>query len=342
MSRRKSHSESTATEFVERVSESLNVLGAVGQRVVAAVSGGSDSTALLVAMNSLRRKAKLDLAAVHANHALRGEESEADECFVRDLCERLKVPLVCRRLAVPLQATKRDEGIEVTARNLRQQFFGEAARELGAAFVAAAHTADDQAETVLHRIVRGTGLAGLVGIPASRELVPGVTIIHPLLHLRRTDVLEYLAAAGQDFREDRSNRDLTFTRNRVRHELLPYLAKNFNPQVSEALTRLAGIAAEAQASMARQIDQLARRAVIKQDARRVTLRVAVLRRTPAFQVCELLRQLWTQQGWSLQEIGQAELERIAKLANGEGKAWDLPGGVQARRAKDRLLLVRVE
>lgn len=342
MSRRKSHSESVANDFTERVLESLNSLGAVGQRVAAAVSGGPDSTALLVALNSLRRKKKLELAAAHVNHALRGEESNADEQFVRDLCERLKVPLVCRRLAVPLRATERDDGIEATARNLRQQFFAEAAHELGAKFVATAHTADDQAETVLHRIVRGTGLAGLSGIAASRELTYGVKIIRPVLQVRRAQVLDYLAAIRQDFREDRSNRDLTFTRNRVRHELLPYLATNFNPQVTEALTRLAGIAAEAQASMARQIDRLARRAVVKRDGQAVTLRAAVLRRTPRYQVRELLRQLWTEQGWPLQEIGQAELDRVAGLASGECQAWDLPGGVKARRAKDRLLLVRAE
>ena len=340
MSHRKSHSESIANEFVERVSASLNSLGVVGQRVVAAVSGGPDSTALLAALNSLRRKKKLDLAAAHANHALRGEQSDADERFVRDLCERLKVPLVCRPLPVSLEANDRDEGIEATARNLRQQFFAEAARELDAKFVATAHTAGDQAETVLHRIIRGSGLVGLVGIPASRDLFPGVKLIRPLLELRRADVIEFLAAIGQDFREDRSNSDLTFTRNRLRHELIPYLSEHFNPQVTEALTRLAALAGDAQAAIDVQVDRLARRALIRREPQQLVLSVRALRQAPRFLVCELVRRLWSEQSWPLQEMGRAELARVASLLDADGGACDLPGSVRASRQRDRVVLKR--
>jgi tRNA(Ile)-lysidine synthase len=312
----------------------------VGQRVIAAVSGGADSTALLVALNSLRRKKKLDLAAVHANHALRGEESDADERFVRELCERLKVPLACRRLVVPLHATEREEGIEATARKLRQNFFAETARELGVKFVATAHTADDQAETVLHRIIRGTGLAGLAGIPSARSLASGVVLIRPLLSLRRSDIVEFLAAVGQEFREDRSNRDRTFTRNRLRHELLPYLTEQFNPQVTDALGRLATHAAEAQSVVDRQVDRLRRRAVVKQSDLRIVLDVGPLRHAKPFLVCELLRQLWVAQAWPLQEIGQADLERLADLVRIANGACELPGGVIAKRSRGSLTIER--
>src|SRR5437867_686153 len=131
--------------FTKQVSASIQALGAATHRIVAAVSGGPDSTALLRALDSLKRQKKLHLAAVHVNHALRGEESKADEHFVIALCERHGIPLMHHRLPVPLDAADRDEGIEATARNLRQQFFAEAARQLNAPFVATAHTADDQA-----------------------------------------------------------------------------------------------------------------------------------------------------------------------------------------------------
>jgi tRNA(Ile)-lysidine synthase len=318
----------------------VKALGADGHRIVAAVSGGSDSTALIVALNSLRRKKKLELAAAHANHALRGEESDADERFVRDLCERLKVPLVCRRLAVPLRATERDEGIEATARDLRQQFFADAARELGAKFVATAHTADDQAETVLHRIIRGTGLAGLAGIPSARKLASSVVLIRPLLSLRRWDIVEFLAAVGQEFREDHSNRDRAFTRNRLRHELLPYLTEQFNPQVTDALGRLATLAAEAQTVVDRQVDRLRRRAVVKQSDLRIVLDIGPLRHAQPFLVCELLRQLWVTQAWPLQEIGQADLQRLADLVRIAHGACELPGGVMAKRSRGSLTIER--
>ncbi len=272
--------------FVERVGAAVDSFGAAGHRVVVAVSGGPDSTSLLVALHELRRKGLADIAAAHVNHALRGAESDDDEQFVRELCGNLRVPLVCRRLPVPLDAADRQEGIEAAARRLRRGFFGEAAIELNARFVATAHTADDQAETVLHRIIRGTGLAGLTGIPPRREFIPGVSLIRPLLGIRRAEVLEFLAATGQPAREDRSNRDLRFTRNRVRHELLPYLAEHFNPQAAESLVRLA---------------------------------------------C---------QSWPLQEIGQVELENVARLVNNEG-AWDLPGGIRAARIRGRIVIERI-
>jgi tRNA(Ile)-lysidine synthase len=340
MARRTSIPKTVAQEFTDRLFESIKSLGAANQRVVAAVSGGPDSTALVLGLAALRDEKELEVSAAHANHALRGADSDGDEQFVRELCRRLNVPLVCRRLPVAIDSAERDEGIEATARELRQQFFADAAGELGASFVATAHTADDQAETVLHRIVRGTGLAGLAGIPASRPLDRNVRLIRPLLGMRRADVLEYLAAAGQDAREDRSNRDLAFTRNRLRHELIPYLAQHFNPQITPALARLAAMASDAQAVIDGRVARLLRRAVTKRERQAVVLSVRVLRRAEPFVLCELFRRLWAEQQWPMQEIGYTELAQLAALAaNGRpGDACDLPGGVHARCQRDQLVL----
>ena len=344
MAQEHASSQASVREFAQRVLQAVRRLGAENHCIVAAVSGGPDSTALLLSLDSLRRVRRLRLVAAHANHALRGNESEADEQFVRDLCKHRKIPLVCSRLAVPREATDRDQGIEVTARNLRQDFFAQAAGDLGAAFVATAHTADDQAETVLHRILRGTGLAGLAGIPIARDLAPGVRLIRPLLEVRRDEVLQYLAALGQDSRQDSSNLDISFTRNRIRHELLPYLATHFNPQVAQALSHLAVLASGAQEVIDAQIHRIVRRVRIQRDRSGVVLRTAALRKLPSFLVCELVRQVLLDQAWPLREIGQVELDLVADLVltGPAGGALDLPAGIRAERTRDRLILRREE
>src|SRR5205823_11908216 len=124
-------------------------------------------------------------------------------------------------------------GIEETARDERYRFLEVTAVAIGCRAIATAHTADDQAETILHHVLRGTGLAGLRGIPRARELASGITLIRPLLDLERSVVLDYLAKIGQDFRDDASNRDEAYTRNRIRHQLLPLLAREYNPHIGE-------------------------------------------------------------------------------------------------------------
>ncbi len=340
MSRRTNKSKTVAQKFANSVFDAIQSLGATSGRIVAAVSGGPDSVALLVGLHSLRRSKKLELGAAHVNHALRGEESDSDEQFVRKLCERLRIPLAVARLPLPTHSDDREEGIEATARNLRYEFLVNVAHEMEAKSVATAHTADDQAETVLHRIVRGTGIAGLAGIPVSRELAHGIKLVRPLLSLRRADVLEFLAAVGQEFRQDRSNLDLSFTRNRLRHELIPYLAQHFNSRVTEAIARLASQAAAAQAAIDHQVQRLARRAIVKQDHQHVVLGVSPLRRTEPYLVRELLRRIWAEQSWPLQEVGQSDLENVAELITGIGGAHDLPGGVHARLSRNHLVLTQ--
>jgi tRNA(Ile)-lysidine synthase len=282
----------------------------------------------------------LRLVAAHANHVLRGDESEADEQFVRKLCTRRQIPLVCSRLPVPRESADRVEGIEVSARRLRHAFFAQAARDSGATIVATAHTCDDQAETVLHRILRGTGPAGLAGIPASRELAPGIRLARPFLEIRRAEVLQYLNTLKQDTRQDSSNLDPSFTRNRIRHELLPYLAEHFNPQVAQALSHLAMLASGAQEAIDAQVDRLVRRVRVPGDRSTVVLKTGSLQRLPRFLVSELVRQVWMDQGWPLREIGQFELDQVAELvlAGGAGAGLVLPGGVRVERTRDRLIL----
>src|SRR5262249_46014861 len=192
--------------------------------LVVAVSGGPDSVALVRALAAARgRHDPPPLILAHLNHQLRGPESDADEGFVAGLHAALVaagVPALdlCRgRRDVGAEARARGGNLEAVARRLRYRWRAGVARERGARWVATGHTANDQAETVLHRLLRGTGLQGLRGIAARRELEPGVGVVRPLLRATRADVLAYLGGLGQPYRHDSSNEDRRQTRNRIPH-----------------------------------------------------------------------------------------------------------------------------
>lgn len=210
-----------------------------GERVAVACSGGADSTALLLLLHNLSEQLGCVLAVAHFNHRLRGEQSDADEEFVRGLAERLRWAFHVERADVRSAAQLARANQESKARELRYQFFqslldtGEGDR------VAVGHTADDQAETVLHRLLRGAGTRGLTGI---YPVVEG-KIIRPLFEVRRAALREWLEASHEPWREDPSNQDLGYSRNRIRHQLLPLLTE-FNPRVVETLAHTAEIARE--------------------------------------------------------------------------------------------------
>lgn len=210
-----------------------------GARVLAAVSGGADSVALAWLLAELAGHGALMLAGIgHLNHQLRGKAADADEAFVAALAARLRVSFRSSRADVAALAEERGESIEAAARRARYAWLTEAAADLGATHIATGHTLDDQAETVLLRLLRGAGSRGLSGIRATRG-----TLIRPLLDCRRDDVRGYLAARGETFREDASNADISIPRNRLRHELLPVIAR-IAPGGVDALARTASLAAD--------------------------------------------------------------------------------------------------
>lgn len=301
--------------------------------VLVGVSGGADSVALLRAL-ATRGAGRLVVA--HFNHALRGEASDADAAFVARLADELALPYETGRA---MTSAVRN-GLEESARNARYEFFKAAAGRRGARYVATAHTADDQAETVLHRIVRGTGLAGLSGMPRSRPLMHGVSLIRPLLEIRRADLLHYLEQLGQSFRDDATNRDLGFTRNRLRHDLLPQLAAAYNPQVVEALLRLAQLAGEAQEVIAATVDDLMPHCIrAEEDCLAIDCRRLAGR--PRYVVRELLLAAWRQRRWPEQAMGFAQWDRLADFVLHEKPAvsMTLPGSVRVCREGGILAIV---
>lgn len=216
-----------------------------GDRCGVAVSGGADSIALLHALHSLAPRWGLHLEVLHLNHQLRGDESEADAEFVRCTSERLGVPV--HLASVDVRAL--GGNLEEAAREARLRFFAEMAEQHQLRRIATGHTRSDQAETVLFRLLRGSGPQGLAGIlPLTAE-----GLIRPLLQVSRPEVEAWLRARGIAWREDSSNLDRAFARNRIRRELLPQLARDWNPNLEQALARLAEIVRDEEAWWATQM-----------------------------------------------------------------------------------------
>jgi len=232
-------------ELAERLLKTIRKqeLIKAGDRLAAAVSGGADSLALLLMLLEIRSELGIVMSVAHVNHQLRGEESDTDERFVVEIAKTHSLELHAHQ--APLNRTL-DSGIEAAARKLRYDFFWQLARDGRVSKIATAHTLDDQAETVLLRILRGTGIRGLSGIHPrlvveDRGHALG-EIVRPLLGFRRADLEAFLRDRDQEWREDSSNRDLTFLRNRVRHRLLPLLKEDFGSATAENLADLAEIA----------------------------------------------------------------------------------------------------
>ncbi|MDQ3169962.1 MAG: tRNA lysidine(34) synthetase TilS [Acidobacteriota bacterium] len=230
-----------------------------GGRVLAAVSGGADSVALAIALARLAPDHGFTLAGLaHLHHGLRGHDADADETFVQALAARLAVPFFGARADVASVAGAHGESIEAAARRARYAFLSAAALEAGATAIATGHTADDQAETLVLRLMRGAGLAGLSAI----RPVTGI-VIRPLLDSRRADVEAFLRDAGESWREDASNADRAIARNRVRHEVMPVFKAVAGDAVIDALARTAALIQDDAEELDRQAIEMARSHVLR-------------------------------------------------------------------------------
>jgi tRNA(Ile)-lysidine synthase len=224
-----------------------------GERVCVAVSGGADSTALLLALVEANREKELlgvVLTAAHVHHGLRGLEADGDEAFVREMCGRAEVPLTVFRVDTAARQAAEAEGLEEAARELRYEALRGLMTSGAVDVVATGHTLDDQAETVVMKMLRGAWTEGLGGISPEVQGFENTStgpcfgrIVRPLLRVRRAEVEAFLRGREQGWREDATNRDVTLTRNKVRHELMPML-RGFNPGVEALLARTAEIARE--------------------------------------------------------------------------------------------------
>lgn len=302
-------------------------------RVLAAVSGGSDSVAMAFVLRELAAAGDFQLAGVsHVNHHVRGAASDGDEAFCRALAARLEVPVVIAHADVPALAREHRQSIEVAGRHARHRALEAAAAELGADRIATAHTRNDQAETVLLHLMRGAGLSGASGIDPS----PGV-LIRPLLDCPRDDLRTWLAALGEPWREDETNDDVSNPRNRLRHVVLPELRQHFNPAVDAALARFADIFREDHAYLTAAAADAAARLVERRDdgvaidaPGLLALPRALARRV----VRAALETAGVRQSYDLMEVDAV----LQSCGGGPGVRRDLPG-VRMERSGHFVVLV---
>lgn len=310
-----------------------------------AVSGGPDSVGLLHAVVECFRSqgATAPLVVGHLNHGLRGQESDGDEAFVRQVFAGLaaqpgnpQLKLACTRLEVRHDAQALHENLEALARKLRYAWLTEQARLHDVRWVLTAHTLDDQAETTLFHILRGTGIRGLRAMRPVRRLASDVWLVRPWLKIHKAGVLDYLKERGFSFRTDSSNLDKQFARNRIRHDLMPRLQADYNGRVVDALAGLAN-----RANLAcHLLDRQARKTLTKIERPRVghmlVLAMPDIQKLSIEVLQSLYAYLWRREDWPRGNMGFREWDRLAHWTKTASKAIELPDGIQA--VKKRLVV----
>lgn len=296
-----------------------------GSRVLCALSGGADSVCLL---HWLSRLGDLTVYAAHFNHQLRGEEADGDEQFVRELCGAWNIPLFVGRGDVKAYAQREKRSVEEAGRVLRYKFLQETAEREGCGLIATAHNADDNAETMLLSLIRGTGLTGLAGIPFRQG-----NVVRPLLDVTRQEILSYLDRHDLPHREDSSNSDETYARNRLRAQVMPVL-RQLN---SRAVEHMANTAAQL-TEIDRYLDETARGLLTRAEESpgRVSLPMEALSQAPRALRPRMVLQLLDRLGVGRRDIRSVHLEAV--LALSPGGRLDLPHGLIARREYDTLVL----
>lgn len=301
-----------------------------GAVILCAVSGGADSMCLLHLLDTMSSERGFSLRAAHFNHNLRGDESLRDEAFVRTWCRERDIPFTCGSEDVAAEAVRTGRGIEETARSLRYAFLERTAKELGAVRIATAHTANDNAETMLLHLVRGSGLQGLTGIPPRRG-----NVVRPLLTATRAEVEEYCARHGVRYIEDSTNGDERYTRNFLRRRVMPLL-EQVNPRVTETLSAAAD-------RLRVDNDYLAARAAKAANQSRVTpdglaIKGEVLADLPDAIAGRVVRQLMEKAGGGA-NCTAAHINALLALSHGTDPSArvDLPG-LTARRMYGELVL----
>lgn len=315
---------------------------APGDAVLAGVSGGPDSVALLHLLLRLADRFPLTLGIAHLNHGLRGDASDRDARFVAELASALDLPLHADRRDVPRLRREWRLSTEEAARRARYEFFEETAVRHRYNKVALGHHADDNAELVLMNLLRGAGPVGLSGIPPARE----GRYVRPLLDLNRPRLLRFLEENGIPWVTDASNADTAYTRNRIRQRLIPLLQREYNPDILPALNRLAGILRAEEAWLAPLVQELFDGCVLAEGADGVVLSVPGLRRLGEAPRRRVVRQAVLRVKGNLRRIGLQHVDRLAlglpEEASGSAETIHLPDRICAIRTSRELRILRME
>jgi tRNA(Ile)-lysidine synthase len=303
-----------------------------GDRVVVAVSGGPDSVCLLNMLSALK-EFELDLHIAHLDHMFRGKESEADARFVKGLAKKLGIPAAIEAIDVPAFCRERGLSAQAGAREVRYGFLARVAEQTGAGCIATGHTATDQAETFLMRMLRGAGVSGLSAIPPKRD-----NIIRPLIETTRDEVMDHLRANGIEFVTDSSNRKTVYTRNRIRMNVLPVL-RHFNPRIVETLAHEAALLRDENEAIEAHLATLAKDLFMREDGVLSIQRPGLITLPIGFQR-RMFRHAVDLIGEETPALSMVQIdEALAFMAAARtGRALRLPSGLRIEREYDRFIL----
>ncbi len=295
-----------------------------GEYVVVGISGGPDSVCLLSILNSLSPKLEIKLHAVHINHMLRGKEADDDEEYVITLCKKLNIPLIVKKIDIRTLAKNKGISLEEAGREARYEEFGKILEELGKGVVAVAHNKNDQAETILMHLVRGTGLNGLKGMEYKRG-----AIVRPLLDIRREEIEDYCTSNLLNPRTDSSNLESIYTRNKVRLELIPSINRLFDRDIIESLCRMASVVAEDSDFIEDNAFKVYNKCIQKRDSNTLELDADKIRTSHPSIAKRVLRMAINELRGDLKGIEAIHLESIQNIIETgvTGKHITIPGGI---------------
>jgi tRNA(Ile)-lysidine synthase len=306
------------------------------ERVIVALSGGPDSTALLAVLAPIAQELDLSLIVAHFNHGLRGAESNEDENFSRELSEKIGLPFVSGKM----DQRKGNKGLspEDFYRRQRYNFLNKVAEDFQAQKIALGHNLQDQAETVLLNILRGSGLEGLKGFLPMRD----GKFIRPLIEISRREIISFLNEAGIPYRQDSSNEKKRYLRNQIRSELIPYLKEKFNPKIEKNLAQMAEILRLEDEFIRQCVDEVLKSSFIQRRQNLILLKISYINTLPSAVRLRLFKTILeslnpAKNGFSFIHI--KSLDNLAQKCE-SGKRVNLPLGIEARREYDDLILER--
>ena len=295
---------------------------------------------LLHRLGQLPANVRPQLTVAHLNHGLRKSESDADQRLVSSICDQWHLPFVTKTLDSDQIANTQQQTIEEAARSIRYRWLEETAQKTGATAIVTGHHADDQAETVAHHLVRGTGVRGLQGMLPVRTLPTGIRLLRPLLGFSRKQLRNYASFQQIAFREDATNVDTAFTRNKIRHDLIPQINSENQADVTQSLTQLAASAADTVQVLDEICQELATAAFVTCTSSHVLIAVQPFANLPDLIQSHFFTWLWIQQAWPRQKMTSAHWQRLSAAVRGSAPLrFQLPGRVDVTRERQWMRLV---
>lgn len=308
-------------------------------RILAGLSGGPDSVVLLEVLLALKKEYSLDIYIAHMDHKFRGEESLSDRKFCEDIAKGLKLDIICEERDVPGIAKEKGISLEEAARFERYDFFKNAARVKKIQKIAVGHTKDDQAETVLMRAIRGSGIRGLGGMSPAKDM-QGIIIIRPLIEILRREIDSFIKEFDLKARHDSTNDKVLFTRNRIRHELIPYLENKFNPRLKEVLANMADNLRMENEFLEKFTKRKFKSVSKKSKTNEITIDIKKLRKQPEAIRKRILRSALEEVKGDLRRFTYQHWKEMDELISKRpgNSIVDLPGGIDIMKNKNNLTI----